>query len=252
MIPLESIDFIERMWNILVNNWPNYVSGTQNTLLISLTGTVIGLVIGLLIGIVRTIPQPRTTFKAKLLGVVHWLVNAYVSIFRGTPMIVQAMIVYYGSAILWGIDMTPMTAAFIIVSVNTGAYMAEVVRGGIISIDPGQFEAAKAIGMTHWQTMTKIVMPQVFRNILPAVGNEFVINIKDTSVLNVISVNELYFTSASIAGKNYRFFETFLVTAIIYFILTWTVTKLLGLVEKRLAGRGSYELVALPEEETTQ
>ena len=122
--------------------------------------------------------------------------------------------------------------------------MAEVVRGGILSIDKGQFEAAQAVGMNHWQTMTEIIMPQVFRNILPAVGNEFVINVKDTSVLNVISVNELYFATSSVAGTNFRYFETFLVTAIIYFVLTYTITKVLQVLERHLDGNVSYQLAA--------
>ena len=127
--------------------------------------------------------------------------------------------------------------------------MSEVVRGGILSIDEGQFEASRAIGMNHWQTMKEVVMPQAFRNILPSVGNEFVINIKDTSVLNVISVNELYFTTNDIANRNYLMFETFLVTAVIYFILTYTVTLILRGVEKRIDGKVSYELAGANQQQ---
>ena len=137
-----------------------------------------------------------------------------------------------------------MSAAFLVVSINTGAYIAEVVQGGIYAIDKGQFEAARAIGMNHWQTMKEVVMPQVFRTILPSVGNEFVINVKDTSVLNVISVSELYFTTKTIAGNNFRYFETFFVTAVIYFILTFTITSLLRAIEKRIDGRPSDQLAA--------
>jgi putative lysine transport system permease protein len=120
--------------------------------------------------------------------------------------------------------------------------MAEIVRGGIISIDKGQFEAAHAIGMTHFQTMSCIVLPQAIRNILPALSNEFVINIKDTSVLMVIGVNELFFQSKSAAGNNFRYFEVFLVTCIIYLIMTFTITRILRYFEKRLDGPDVYTI----------
>ena len=119
-------------------------------------------------------------------------------------MIVQSMVIYYGSAQAFGISIDRTIAAIFIVSINTGAYMSEIVRGGIFAVDKGQFEAATALGMTHGQTMRKIVLPQVIRNILPATGNEFVINIKDTSVLNVISVVELYFSGNTIATQTYK------------------------------------------------
>ena len=241
---MNSYDFLNETWQIFVENWDKYLTGTGYTLLISLTGTLIGLAIGLFVGVVRTIPEPKDSAQRVVLKVLNGLLNAYIAIFRGTPMIVQSVVFYYGTSILWNWDMTPLTAAFIVVSVNTGAYISEVVRGGIYAIDKGQFEAARAIGMSHWQTMKEVVMPQVFRTILPSVGNEFVINIKDTSVLNVISVNELYFTSSSIAGTNFRFFETFLITAIIYFVLTFTITMLLRAVEKHLDGKVSYQLAA--------
>lgn len=121
--------------------------------------------------------------------------------------------------------------------------MAEIVRGGIVSIDQGQFEAAHALGMNHIQTMTNVILPQVIRNILPATGNEFVVNIKDTSVLNVISVTELFFQTKSIAGNTFKFFEPYFVTCIIYFIMTFTVTRILRYVEKRLDGPKNYNII---------
>ena len=155
-------------------------------------------------------------------------------------MIVQAMVIYYGSAAAFGIDIDRIAAGLFIVSINTGAYMSEIVRGGIVSVDKGQFEAAQAIGMNHFQTMTNVVLPQVIRNILPATGNEFVINIKDTSVLNVISVSELFFQTKTISGNNFRYFETFFITCIIYFIMTFTVTRILRAIEKKLDGPENY------------
>ena len=200
---------LEWLIKIVVNNWPNFLRGAGMTLLISIVGTLIGSLIGLIIGVIRTIPVPEKGGKRIFLKVINGILSAYIEFFRGTPMIVQAMVIYYGSALAFGIDVNKIVAGLFIVSINTGAYMAEIVRGGIVSIDKGQFEAAQAIGMNHFQTMINVVLPQVVRNILPATGNEFVINIKDTSVLNVISVSELFFQTKSIAGNNFRYFENF-------------------------------------------
>ncbi|MFW7433706.1 ABC transporter permease subunit [Vagococcus carniphilus] len=226
--------------NIAKDNWKMFLRGAGTTLLIALVGTVVGTTIGLGIGIYRTIPTPEKTGLRMAYNLLNGIFSVYIEIFRGTPMIVQSMVIFYGSSQLYGIDMNPLTAALIIVSINTGAYMTEIVRGGIFSVDKGQFEAASAIGMTHWQTMTNVVIPQVFRNTLPAIGNEFVINIKDTSVLNVIAVSELFFASKTAAGANFRFFETFTITCVIYFVMTFTVTRILRYLEKRLDGDGSY------------
>ena len=138
--------------------------------------------------------------------------------------------------------MQVLFAAIFIVSINTGSYMAEIIRGGIISVDKGQKEAAHAIGMTHWQSMIYVVLPQAVRNIMPSIGNEFVVNIKDSSVLNVISVNELYFMSKSAAGRYARYFEVFFITACIYLFLTFTVTRILRLIEKKMDGKSSYTI----------
>jgi len=206
----------------------------------------LGFIIGLITGIIRTIPMPESGVQRAIIKVVNAILSAYVEVFRGTPMIVQAMVIYYGSAQVLNIDMNRIAAALLVVSINTGAYMAEIVRGGIVSIDQGQFEAAYAVGMNHIQAMTNVVLPQVIRNILPATGNEFVINIKDTSVLNVISVTELYFQTKTIAGINFRFFEPFFITCIIYFVMTFTVTRILRYIEKRLDGPENYTVIYNP------
>ena len=225
---------------IASQNWKSFLTGAEMTLYISLIGTVIGSIIGMLIGVVRTIPKGDKGAKKVFLTIINAILNAYVEFFRGTPMIVQAMVIYYGSAAAFGIDIDRIAAGLFIVSINTGAYMSEIVRGGIVSVDKGQFEAAQAIGMNHFQTMTNVVLPQVIRNILPATGNEFVINIKDTSVLNVISVSELFFQTKTISGNNFRYFETFFITCIIYFIMTFTVTRILRAIEKKLDGPENY------------
>lgn len=161
--------------------------------------------------------------------------------FRGTPMIVQAMVLFYGFAAVTGISPNTTIAGIVIVSINTGAYMAEIVRGGM-SIDKGQFEAAHSIGMTHVQTMTSIILPQAIRNILPATGNEFVINIKDTSVLNVISVTELFFKTSMVNAGTYKPFETFFVACVLYFIMTFTVTRILRMIERKMDGPKTFTI----------
>lgn len=215
--------------------------GIGYTMLVSIIGTIIGLVIGLLIGVFRTMPTPKNKFLRVLKKAADWILSAYVEIFRGTPMMVQAMVIFWGFALINnGVTLNVVFAGLFIVSINTGAYMAEIVRGGIISVSKGQFEGAHAIGMTHAQTMFYVVTPQVLRNILPSVANEFVINIKDTSVLNVIGFTELYFVAYTINSINYQTFATYLLVAIIYFVLTFTITRILRLIEKKMDGKKNY------------
>ena len=224
-----------------------FLRGTGMTLLIALTGTIFGFVIGLLVAIVRaTSPMPTlgrrsaaAAVRDALLKAAQLLLGAYIQVFRGTPMIVQAVVIYYGAQYA-GMYMDTTFAAIFIISINTGAYMAEIIRGGVISIDKGQFEAAHAIGMTHWQTMTTVVLPQAIRNILPSVGNELIVNIKDSSVLNVISVSELFFQAKSAAGAYYRYFEVYFIIAVIYLILTLTVSRILRWLEKKMDGPDNY------------
>lgn len=232
-----------RIAQTFADYWPMFLRGSWSTLYISIIGTVIGSFIGLLIGVIRTIPVPERGVKKIIIKIINAILSAYIALFRGTPMIVQAVLIYYGSAEALHIDMNKTFAAIFIVSINTGAYMSEIVRGGIISVDRGQFEAAQAIGMNHIKTMRYIVMPQVIRNILPATGNEFVINIKDTSVLSVIAVSELFYQSKSIVGTTFHYYDTFFITCIIYFIMTFTVTKILRFAEKKLDGPDNYILL---------
>jgi putative lysine transport system permease protein len=235
------MQFLRDAADILINYYPSILRGVGFTLLISLISTIIGLFIGLLAGIIRTAPQSKNRFIEVLQKIIRIIITVYIEIFRGTPMMVQAMVIYWGYAFATGGVTLPLVPAGIfIVSINTGAYMAEIVRGGIISIDKGQFEGAAAVGMTHWQTMFHVVIPQVLRNILPSISNEFVINIKDTSVLNVIGVTELYYFAGIIKRQNFKTFQTYLIVCILYFIMTFTITRLLRLVEKKLAGKDNY------------
>lgn len=235
---------LEKIINTFSHYYPMFLRGAGVTLLISMIGTVVGSAIGLLIGVIRTIPMPERGFKRYLLKTINAVLSIYIEIFRGTPMIVQAVVIFYGTAQAFGWELSPLFAGILIVSINTGAYMSEIVRGGIVSIDKGQFEAAQAIGMSHAQTMFNIVLPQVIRNILPATGNEFVINIKDTSVLNVIAVTELYFQANSITGMNFDYFDTFFVASVIYLIMTFTITRILRFAERKMDGPDNYIMYA--------
>ena len=235
------MEFWNEVIGIVTKYWPQLLTGVGYTMLIALVGTAAGFLIGLLTGVIRTAPRPKRAAARWLRKLLSVLITIYIEVFRGTPMMVQAMVIYWGYAFLNGGQTLPLIpAGLFIVSINTGAYMAEIVRGGIISIDKGQFEGAMSIGMTHSQTMFKVIIPQVMRNILPSVSNEFVINIKDTSVLNVIGVTELYYFAGIIKRQSFETFQTYLVVCVLYFILTFTVTRLLRFVERKLDGNDSY------------
>lgn len=227
---------------------PMYLSGAKNTLLLALLSTFLGCVIGFLCGLLQAIPCSKTDPLPKRwgLGLLKGLIRVYVEVFRGTPMVLQAVFVYYGlpyftqNALrfdnIWA-------ASILVVSVNTGAYMAESVRGGILSVDPGQGEGAKALGMTHMQTMTGVILPQAFRNILPQIGNNFIINVKDTSVMFIISFTEFFAAHRYIVGVNNMYFPSAVIEMGGYLIMTLAASLLLRLLEKRLDGPGNYELV---------
>ena len=237
------MSFLNDVLNIFIKYYPQLLTGVGNTVLIALTSTVAGLALGLLTGVVRTAPMSKNPILHALHKLLNAIIAIYVEIFRGTPMMVQSMVIYWGYAFATGGDTLPLIpSGILIVSINTGAYMAEIVRGGIISIDRGQFEGAMSIGMTHAQTMFKVIIPQVMRNILPSVSNEFVINIKDTSVLNVIGVTELYYFAGIIKRQNFQTFQTYFVICILYFILTFTITRLLRWVERKLDGNENYTI----------
>mgnify|MGYP000844441700 CR=1 FL=1 len=237
-------DFFGRIIYLLSRYGMSFFNGALQTMNIALVGTIFGCIIGFAVGVVQTIPVSKNDSPVKriLYSIVSFLLNAYVEIFRGTPMMVQAMFIYYGSSALFNINMSMMFAAYFIVSINTGAYMAETVRGGVLSIDPGQEEGAKAIGMTHVQTMIYVILPQALRNIMPQIGNNLIINIKDTCVLSIIGIVELFFASKGVAGTYYTYFEAFTITMVIYFILTFTCSRILRVFENRMDGPDSYDL----------
>ena len=221
-----------------------FIKGTLNTLLFSFSGTAIGILIGLCTGIIRTAPESKNPVLRVIQKIVNALIYCYVEVFRGTPMMVQSMVIYWGYAFATGGKTLDLTlSAIMIISINTGAYMTEIVRGGIISIDKGQFEAASAIGMNHTQTMTRIIIPQVIRNILPSTSNELLNNIKDSSVLNVIGATELFFNGGLIGRKKYMTFQSYLVVSVIYLCITLIVTNILRKFEKVLEGNEDFLIV---------
>ena len=235
------MEFIREVLGIISQYYSYLLSGVGYTVLIALIGTAAGFLIGLITGVIRTAPRSKNAVVRVLHKIVNAIIAVYIEVFRGTPMMVQAMVIYWGYAFLnEGATLPLIPAGLFIVSINTGAYMAEIVRGGIISVDKGQLEGAYSVGMTHAQAMVKVVIPQVLQNILPSISNEFVINIKDTSVLNVIGVTELYYFAGIIKRQSFETFQTYLVVCVLYFILTFTVTRLLRFVERKLDGNDSY------------
>ncbi len=225
-----------------------YLNGVKNTLVLALVATFLGCVIGFICGILQTIPCAKTDppLKRFFLGAIRVIVRAYVEVFRGTPMVLQAVFIYYGLPYFTNnaVRFTNVwLAAIIVVSINTGAYMAESVRGGIISIDPGQTEGAMAIGMNHYQTMMNVILPQALRNILPQIGNNFIINIKDTSVMFIISFTELFSVHRAAVGATYLYFPSAVIEMVAYLCMTLISSFLLRMLERRMDGADSYELV---------
>lgn len=229
----------------------DFMRGLGVTLELAIIGTFLGCLIGFLVGIVRSVvvDQGASPVSRGLMAVLKTVLAVYVEIFRGTPMMVQATVVYYGTMSLWGLDIPSFSAGVLVLSLNIGAYMSESVRGAIGGIDPGQIEGGQAVGMSYAQIMYHVIMPQALKNLIPQIGNTFISAIKDTSVLNVIAVTELYFAAKSIAGTYYRFFETYLIICAIYFVLTFTMSRLLKLIERVLEGSRNYELMADDENE---
>lgn len=245
---LKLTEDIKILWT---NYSDQYLIGIRNTLILAVVATLVGCLIGFVCGILNTIPCAKQDppLKRFFLKLIRAIVRIYVEVFRGTPMVLQAVFIFYGlpyftdGAISFkGISGIWM-AAMVVVSVNTGAYMAESVRGGINSVDPGQTEGAKAIGMTHVQTMTNVIMPQAIRNIIPQIGNNFIINIKDTSVMFVIGFVEFFGAHRNIVGINLKYFPSAVIEMVGYLTLTLVASFLLRWLEKKMDGSDHYELV---------
>ena len=210
-----------------------FLDGTWLTLYIAVLGTIFGFILGYIVGIVQDmkIGLGDNIVKKSMVRLLKSIAAAYVEIFRDTPMIVQAMIIYYGIRQL-GVNMQPVFAGILVTLLNTGAYMAETVRG----------EGAWAMGMSPMKTMIYIVLPQAFKNIIPEMANTFLTNLKMTSVLNVIAVQELFMAAKTVGGNYYKYFESYLVIAVIYFVLCFVFNKIFNLMEKKLKGKKDYAL----------
>ena len=244
-ILIQLVNDIGKLW---AKYGASYLTGMRNTLILALTATAIGCVIGFLCGVLNTIPcaPGDSPVKKFFLKLIRAIVRIYVEVFRGTPMVLQAVFLYYGLPYFTdnALKFTNIwAAAILVVSINTGAYMAESVRGGIISIDPGQTEGAKAIGMTHVQTMMNVILPQALRNIMPQIGNNFIINVKDTSVMFIIGFPDFFAAHRAAVGASYLYFPSATVEMAGYLCMTLIASFLLRWVEKRLDGSSNYELV---------
>ena len=241
----------EKIGNILAENSELIFAGILSTLILSIFGTVVGLVLGIFIAYGKNWKAKPTTnkFVAFWIGAVRWICTAYSVVLRGTPMMVQALIFKYGSAAC-GLNWDNIRfagainnvlngwflAGLIVITFNTAAYMAEIVQSGLNGVDMGQVEGAKSLGMNNRDASFFVVLPQAIRNSLPTIGNELIVNIKDSSVLNVIATTELYYRMKVISSASYAFLEGYLILAIIYLVLTLLAAGLLKLIEKKLDG----------------
>ncbi len=217
-----------------------FIRGILITLLLSIVGTVGGFILSLFLTVLRTqeIDQRRDALISKVMKKAgHVFSSVYITVFRGTPMIVQAMIFYYGIAPLRLSFWTPLVAGLTVVTLNTTAYIAEVIRSGINGIDKGQMEAARSIGFSRSQAMFLIIFPQAIKNSLPAIGNEFIVNLKDTAVLSVIGVFDLFRATQSATSSNFRRVEGFFIAALMYLVLTFITGKVVSALENKHPAR---------------
>lgn len=208
---------------------PYYLEGVKYTLLISLITVFFGAVFGSLLFFMKN--SNFHIWKIKPLKVIAVV---YIEIVRGTPMLLQILIMYAGSKMFFGIDLSPFTSAVIAIALNSAAYVSEIVRAGIEAVDKGQMEAARSLGMKKSIAMILIVIPQAVKNILPAIGNEFVAIIKESSMASIIGVNELMFAGKVVVGSTYLGLEPYIVAAGFYFIMTFTLGRIISLIERRM------------------
>ena len=242
----------EWVWFIAKEYSELFIRGTWITLLVSVVGTLGGFLLGYAVGMAEDIKTSKhdNLVKRGAVSVLKAISKVYVELFRGTPMIVQAMIVFYGLRQA-GFEIGPISAGILVTLLNTGAYMSETVRAGIKSIDPGQREGALALGMSPVSTMFHIILPQAFKNIVPEMANMFLTNLKMTSVLNVIGVQELFLQAKTAGGTYYKYLESYLVIALIYLVLCFVFSRIFTLIEKKMAGKKDYVL-AIEYMENTQ
>lgn len=217
-------------FSFLGEYWSYFVFGTVNTVVLALFTVMLGTLMGLLISLLRLNKNPLLSFPAR----------AYINVIRGTPVLVQIFIIYYGLPInipqtmLLGVDLSRFIPGIIALSINSSAYVAEIIRAGIQAVDKGQMEASRSLGFNHRESMRLVILPQAVKNILPALGNEFVVVIKESSIVSVIGISELMYNAGIVRGATYRPMEPLIIAAVIYFLLTSTISRLLGNAERRL------------------
>lgn len=222
---------IAQFIDILVNKggYQKVLIGLQNTLTIAISGLIIGIIIGTLIATVRVIPKYKTLPK-----VLNGICTFYVELFRGTPIVVQLLIFYYVLLPLWGIRMSGVEVSMLVFGLNSGAYISEIMRSGILSVDGGQMEAGRAVGLSFSTTMLKIVIPQAIKNILPTLGNEFIALIKETSVVSFVGATDLYVAFNLIGTNSYEFMVPYIAMACIYIILVLIISAGIKFMERSL------------------
>jgi glutamine transport system permease protein len=211
-------------WDVVWDSVPTLLLGAKMTVIITVTGLLIGFFLGALFGLMKI---TRSKMLRKVAGV-------YIESVRGTPLMVQVMFLYFGLPLALGMRITPLTAGIVAIAVNSGAYIAEIVRGAVQSINVGQYEAGRSIGLSRRQTMISIIWPQAFKRMIPPLGNQFIISLKDTSLLVVIGVAELTRTGQEIISTNFRAFEVWLTVAIMYLAMTMSISKVLSITERKL------------------
>lgn len=211
------------------NGYVKVLEGLKNTLLIAISGLVIGILVGILIAGVRVMPKYK-----RLPRLLNSICSVYVAFFRGTPMVVQLLLFYYVLFPLLGINITGVQISMIVFGLNSGAYVSEIMRGGILSVDSGQMEAGRAVGLSFFTTMQKIVIPQAVKNILPSLGNEFITLIKETSIVSFVGAADLYVAFNLIGTNSYEFMVPYLVMALIYIVLVLIISAGIKLMERGL------------------
>ncbi len=238
----------DKIVSLLSNYWKTFLDGVASTLILAIIGTLCGLVIGIFVALLRNmeIKDGDSGVIKGLKGFGKALASIYVNIFRGTPMMVQAMIFFFGGSAM-GIKWTDIGNAWvfngyflcgiIVIIINTGAYMSEIIRAGLNGIEKGQEEGARSLGMSYGKTMINVIMPQTLRNALPTILNEYIVNVKDSSVLNVIGLTELYASVSIATNRNYFKVEGYIIIAVIYLILTLIATFIVKLINTKLSGK---------------
>lgn len=216
-------------FSFVPNYLPYYFKGAKYTLLISLITVFFGAIFGSILFFMKS-----SNFRIWKIKPLKVLAVIYIEIIRGTPMLLQILIMYSGSKMFFGIDLTPFISAIIAIALNSAAYVSEIVRAGIEAVDKGQMEAARSLGMKKSTAMMLIVIPQAVKNILPAIGNEFVAIIKESSMASIIGVNELMFAGKVVVGSTYLGLEPYIVAAGFYFIMTFTLGRVISLIERRM------------------